>query len=69
MHTYELYFDKKNFNFSINHSNLEKIILLLIMFKIHIQMKEGEVIIFNLFNTLDFTNFDVDENLFGFYLS
>lgn len=47
----------------------KKIILLLIMFKIHIQMKEGEVIIFNLFNTLDFTNFDVDENLFGFYLS
>lgn len=69
MHKYELYFDKQNFNFSINHSNLEKIILLLIMFKIHIQMKEGEVIIFNLFNSLDFKNFDVDENLFGFYLS
>ena len=47
----------------------KKIILLLIMFKIHIQMKGGEVIIFNLFNSLDFTNFDVDENLFGFYLS
>lgn len=69
MHKYELYFDKQNFNFSINHSNLEKIILLLIMFKIHIQMKEGEVIIFNLFNSLDFKNFDVDENLFWFYLS
>lgn len=39
------------------------------MFKIHIQMKEGEVIIFYLFITLDFTNFDVDENLFGLYLS